>query len=202
MLHVVMQILHAGFFRAAHEHANAVLQGNLVIPEEFHQIQAQDCRGFVVRNAAANEGISHSGGTVGRIDPLVAFGHHVQMAHDADGVIGVAENGGTHVALVIRGVKAHFLCVGQGEIQHLATFGAEGGVFFRLGGLADGTDPGKGLNVGDHGFSIFFQECGNFLTQFVHFLQNSLKKFSGFVLIITLIFAHGKKHAPLVQAGF
>ena len=130
MLHVVMQILHAGFFRAAREHANAVLQGNLVIPEEFHQIQAQDYRGFVVRNAAADEEISRLGWhrredrPTGRLRAPRPDGPRCRWRYWRHPKMAEA-----HVALVIRGVKAHFLCVGQGEIQHLAAFAGPKGAF-------------------------------------------------------------------------
>ena len=84
MLAIIPQILHAGFLGAAQDQTDAVLHFDAQLAEHLHDVQAHNGGGFVVRHAATDQEIAHAGGPVGRIDPLVALGHYVQMGHDAD----------------------------------------------------------------------------------------------------------------------
>ena len=150
VLHVVFHVLHAGFLGAAHDDAQAVLERRAQFAEHAHQVKAEHGGVLVVVCAAADEEIAHTGRAVGRIDPLLALGHHVDVGDDAQSVTFVAIDGAAAVALVVLGFKAHLAGVIEGEIEHLAALGAKGRARRGEVGAADRADAGERLQIGDH----------------------------------------------------
>ena len=135
------------------------------LAEHAHQVKAEYGGVLVVVRAAADEEIAHAGGAVGRVDPLVALGHHVDVGDDAQRVVFVAIDGAAAVTGVVLGLKAHLAGVIEGKIEHFAALGAKRRARRGEVGAADGADARERLQVGDHFLGVRVQPGADGLTE-------------------------------------
>ena len=120
-------ILHPRLLRAAQHEPQGVLHGDVVLLEKAHQEQSDDAGTLIIPGAPADDkAVLHHGG-IGLIDPVVALGHHIQMAHDTDLVLTVTEINIAAVPLMILGTEAIVPAPLQSKVQHLPAILTVGG---------------------------------------------------------------------------
>ena len=109
-LQIILQILTAGFFCAADDHAATLGQVGIDLPGGLHSPQSHHSRTLVVGRTAAVDTAILNGALIGREGPAATLADHVQMGQDTQIGFLVVQLGGDHIVVKVFGGKAHFLC--------------------------------------------------------------------------------------------
>ena len=165
----IFHVLHAGFFTAAAQKAQAVLELPAKFPEHAHGKQRGNGCAFVIAHTAANQHIMlrHIGCAIRRINPSIAHRHHIQMGDHADGIHRIPHRNRNSVAIVILHVKAIMSSAFHHVIQHAAAIRAKRGAGLRFVRTAYGRDAGNALHLADVFFFMFRNPNRCFFQQFL-----------------------------------
>ena len=150
-----------------------MLHGVAQLPQAAHGKQPCNGRTFVVVRATPDDHImgGQVGCGIGRVDPSLIGGHHIQMGDDADSVLRIAHAQGGGVAIVVDHLKAVIPPPRHGMVEHLQAVCPEGHAGRAQIRPAHGGKNDPRLQLVDHLPPVFPEPFVRFLHQmgvFVH----------------------------------